>query len=153
MSKKLYETLEALRAKCEEYFKTHELVAPRSFRIYIGLSKQTLSNYKKTNPEYFNLIKTYEDRILATVEELAIYGASHPILKKHSTSKTYNKDGELVKEEVKFNQVGAIFTLRAYDKDQYIPEQLIEQEERKEPIVIEMTNTSTNRVQLKTKEE
>lgn len=151
MSNKLFNTIEDLRNKCEDYFKETELVAPRSFRVYIGLNKTTLSKWRKTQPEYFNLIKTYEDRILATVEELSIYGAAHPLLREHATVKTY-KDGELIKEEVKFNQVGSIFILRAYDRDLYVPEHHIEEKEMREPIVIEMTNTSKNRIQLEEKE-
>lgn len=147
MSRKLYEDINALDKKCQEYFKLNKLVAPRSFRIYIGVSKQTLINWKNTQSDYFYLVKSYEDMILAKVEELAIYGASHPLLKDNATSKTY-KNGELIKEEVKFNQVGSIFILRAYDKDLYVPEQQIDEKETKEPIVIEMTNTSKNTIAL-----
>ncbi len=146
--KKKYETIEALRAKCDEYMNNTKLWAPRAFRVYIGISKQTLHNYKKQQEDYFYLIKSYEDKILAFIEELAIFGALHPKLKGTYTKTTTRKDTTV--KEVKFNQVGAIFTLRAYDKDQYAPElSTINHElETKEPIVIEMNNTSKNKLKM-----
>lgn len=95
-----YNSIEELKAKADLYFNKHTLVSPREFRLWLGVSKHLLSTWKKTKPDYFNLIKTYEDYILAKVEAYAIYGALHPDIRKTKASAiNYDKDGNVVKEE------------------------------------------------------
>lgn len=166
MPKILYANVKELQAKINQYYKETDLVAPRSFRVYLGVSKQTLSNWKKNNTKFFDLIKEHEDKILAKIEEYAIYGQAHPDIKKNLVvvgeyesfyADKYNKDGKLIakggikvrKVEVhvtgKFNQVGAIMTLRAYDKDQYAPELRNANDlklEKQEQYVINTDNTA-----------
>lgn len=99
----------------EAYLKEEKWPAPREYRTMIlGISKHLLSTWKKTQPDLFNLIKSYEDKILAFIEKQALYGSG--------------KDA-----------VGKIFVLRAYDREHYIPEismrqEVIEDNEVKAPI-------------------
>lgn len=157
--RKLYETLDDLREKCEEYFKQTELVAPRSFRIHLGLGKDLLSKWRTMQPDYFNLVKEYEDKILAKVEEYVIYGETHPVIRNQLlVIETYQKfekgqvvgQSETPKMAGKFNQVGALFTLRSYDKDLYMPEmtQAMKDVEKKEPIVVQFQNTSGHKLDV-----
>lgn len=143
--KPLFKDLNDLNTRAKQYFDNNTIYAPRSFRIFLGVSKYTLSHWKKSQPDYYNLIKSYEDLILAKVEEYAIYGSAHPDLRKHAMSTTYNADGEIIKEEVKFNQVGAIFILRAYDKEQYVPEiaAQLTQDNVQQAKLIEFVNQNT----------
>ncbi len=76
--KKKYESIKDLQEKIDEYFNSTKLVAPTAFRVYLGISKHLLATWKKTNEPYFNLIKTHEEKILAKIEEYAIYGMAHP---------------------------------------------------------------------------
>lgn len=151
----LYKDINDLKNKCEEYLNNNELWAPRSFRIYLGLEKSTLSKWKINNQEYFNLVKTYEDKILAKVEEYVLYGEAHPtIRKKLLVQEVYEKfeKGQVVgrtetpKMAGKFNQVGALFTLRAYDRELYIPDKAQEVVEEQEQIYIEIGNKGTNKL-------
>lgn len=152
MSKKLYATLKALDNKCKDYINSTDLWTPREFRIYIGVSKHLLSTWKNTNQEYFNLIKMYEDMILARVEQFAIYGQAHPVIQKQlikeSTETTYYKDGTIKSERKiwvqvgKFNANGSIFTLKAYDKDLYNQLPTPEQQEQAEAMQITWADQS-----------
>lgn len=139
--RKLYESKQALQDKCEEYFNKTNLVAPRSFRVYIGVSKHMLSTWKKTNPEYFNLIKSYEEKILAFVEEIAIYGAVHPTINSIPTKTTDTMS------ETKFNQIGAMFILKAYDNELYNKAPAADQiEDKAAPIKIDFNNNSQHKL-------
>lgn len=153
----LYKDINDLKNKCEEYLNNNELWAPRSFRIYLGLEKSTLSKWKINKQEYFNLVKEYEDKILARVEEYAIYGEAHPDIKKAMvvvnkqvkySSKTGNMTSETYETKLlgKYNTVGALFTLRAYDRELYITEKPQEVVEDKEQIYIEIGNKGTNKL-------
>lgn len=130
MSKALFKDEQELKAAIKNYMTNNDFHSPRHLRTSIGVSKHILSTWKKTKPEFFNLIKQAQDVILAELELLLIKNA-------------YTKS-----KEHKFNPVGIIFTMRAYDKETYIPEARQEEIEQKDPIVIETTNTSTNKVLL-----
>lgn len=122
--KKKYENIDELIKAANAYITTNTIVAVRSFRISLGVSKHLLSTWKRSEPDYFNLIKTYEDAILAKIEEYAIYGALHPDLQALNVKTTHYRDGSSTTEPLpfKFNNIGAMFALKAYDRDRYIPE-------------------------------
>lgn len=133
--RKLYETPEALEDKITEFLAEHRIidssgelikdcnvVSPRYFRIYIGVSKHMLSTWKRTQPEYFNLIKKYEDILLGLLE---------------------NKIIKASLEKEKRNVVGAMFVLKAYDNDLYNqPAPQLTVEETKAPMIVDTTNKS-----------
>jgi hypothetical protein len=96
----LYNSPAELNAKIEAYFKANQELTPRSFRIYLGLSKQMINKYKKEQPAMYELVHNAEDFILAQLEQKLIY---NPDLSKSQ-------------------RTGIIFILRAYDRFQYIPE-------------------------------
>lgn len=154
----IYKDINELRTKCDNYMKSTKLVAPRAFRIYIGVSKQLLSIWKNNNKDYFDLIKEYEDKILSKVEEYAIYGEAHPDIKREmiivNKKVKYNKQGGVSSEEYeqklagKFNQVSAFLILKAYDRDQYIPETAQLEVENKDPIIIGSDNNSGHKLEI-----
>lgn len=136
--KPLFANVTELKERADAYFEHNQLVAPKAFRVWLGISKYNLSSWKKSNPEYFNLIKTYEQIILARVEEFAIYGNAHPIIREYNIIETHNDKGELIETKTaKWNNVGSMFILRAYEKEQYVPE-----------IAAQMTKENTQEAKL-----
>lgn len=119
--------IKELQGRIDNFFKENkptftEPISPRWFRIYIGVSKQTLSNWKKssTKQNMFDLIKTYEDALLAVIEQATL-----------KLSKV-NKDHRV-------NLLGLFNILRAYDTEQYVPEFRKQEEEiEQEKLVINM---------------
>lgn len=109
-------------------------VSPRLFRISLGVSKQTLSNWKynESKREWFDLIKTHEDLLLAFIEQRTL-------------------DLSCVSKDEKINIIGLLNTLRSYDSEQYIPEMRkdLEENTHKEPIVINAINSSANKIMNK----
>lgn len=164
MSKPLYDSIDKLKKRCDSYMKSTKLWSPKEFRVYIGVSKHLLSTWGSSNKEYFNLIKEYERKILARVEAFAIYGQAHPIIKENLVvavpyksyyADKYDNKGNLIakgsvkveKVEVhvtgKFNNIGAMFILKAYENELYNqPTPQLAIEERRDPIVIDPTNKS-----------
>ena len=138
MSKKLYENIEQLDNKIKEYFKINKINklakipprSPRHFRVYLGVSKHLLSQWRSQQPKYYNLIKIHEDQILADIEYWLLVNS-------YTESK-----------EHKFNPVPLIFILRAYDKEQYIPEAQMEhtQDTPTQHIKINPINNSNNKL-------
>lgn len=121
-----------LKNRIEEFFEENKpsnnnVISPRLFRIYIGVSKQTLSNWKTNikRKEWFDLIKTCEDVLLGFIEQRTL-------------------DLSLTDKDTRVNILGLFNTLRAYDSEQYIPEQklLTNKEEHQAPIIITPVNTS-----------
>ncbi len=98
--KSKYETIDKLNTKIEQYFRDEINWTPAMYRIYLGLSRSLLSYYKNNKAEYYNVIIWGESQILAHLEQQAIY----------------NKD------LTKTQGTSIIFTLRAYNSEQYVPE-------------------------------
>lgn len=98
------------------------------FRVYLSLRQDTLSKWKDSHPEYFILVKESEDKILGIIEGLVLWGSSHPAL-----------------ADSKFNAVGGIFILKAYDKELYVPE-MDEGFNNKEKIILEIKNYGQNQL-------
>ena len=69
-------TYEELVKNIEVFITTYndKVISPRYFRVAIGVSKATLSNWKSipTRQKWFDLIKTYEDLLLANIEQETI---------------------------------------------------------------------------------
>lgn len=125
MPKKLYENKESLEKAINNYLTTEKNPTPRHLRVSIGLigpsGKSLLAQWKKTQPEYYNLIKTAEDIILAHLERAFTYGGRE-----------------------KFN---ISYTLRAYDRVQYDPTpQMLELDTQlKTPVQIVMPKSLPNK--------
>lgn len=117
----LYST-DKLKELIKTYLENEKEPTPRHFRaIGLKLSKQDVSNLKTRNKEQWDLIKSAEDLILAQLEKKFTYGGKE----------YYN----------------CWLTLRAYDKEQYIPELTNNQQEQTQ-IVIDSANTSGKRIQI-----
>lgn len=133
--RKLYETVEELEQTIKKFLIQQDIItghgeinyntipiSPRLFRVSLGVSKQTLSVWRNTQPKYFDLMKRYEDLLLGLLE--------HQIVK-----------ASLEKE--KRNVVGAMFVLKAYDNDLYNqPTPQLTVEETKAPMIVDTTNKS-----------
>ena len=100
MPKILYKRQAELTKKINRYFNEEQHWTPRMFRLYLGVSKQTLQNWKKSKPEYYEKVMEGQDRILAVMEQRMLY--SQDMTRGQSTSH--------------------MFIMRAYDKELYVPE-------------------------------
>ena len=127
-------TYEELEKNIEDFFNDYKphidnVVSPRLFRISIGVSKATLSYWKtsENRRKWFDLIKTYEDLLLAFIEQRTI---------------------DLAESSMRVNIVGLLNTLRAYDTQQYAPEHrpIKTNEDRQNPILIKFDNNSKHKL-------
>lgn len=127
-------TYEELEKNIEDFFNDYKphidnVVSPRLFRISIGVSKATLSYWKtsENRRKWFDLIKTYEDLLLAFIEQRTI---------------------DLAESSERVNIVGLLNTLRAYDTELYAPEYRINKtdEEAHTPIKISFNNESKHKL-------
>lgn len=133
--RKLYETVEELEQTIKNFLIQQDIItkygeinyntipiSPRLFRVSLGVSKYMLSTWKRTQPEYFNLIKRYEDLLLGLLENTIVR--------------------ESIEGEKK-NLVPAMFVLKAYDNDLYNqPAPQLTVEETKAPMIVDTTNKS-----------
>lgn len=105
----------------------NKLLTPRMFRIELGMTKQDISNLKTRKPAQWDHIKKIEDMLLAKIEI-------------HMLNNLEEKE----------SAVPYIFILRAYDKEQYLPELMIKKDivENNPPIVIEAKNTSNIELEI-----
>ena len=118
--KKLFKDIKELQTKCQKAYdnltnKGTKAISPRYFRTSIGVSKHLLYIWSNKNQPYFHLIKRYEDKLLALLENLII---------------------DKVKAKAKVNVTGLIFILKAYDRERYIPEMSMNEETTTRPIIM-----------------
>lgn len=131
--KLLFASTDLLQQKCKKvYDDLHKQfkdkpISPRYFRIQLGISKEVLNHWKNSQPEYFHLIKTWEDILLGELEQFML---------KSSYTKSQNH---------KFNPVSCMLILKAYDREQYAIELFQPQESNVEPITITMESSNAKK--------
>lgn len=132
--KPLPKTYEELEQNIDDFFEKYHpdsdnVISPRYFRISIGVSKATLSYWKSSNNrrKWFDLIKTYEDVLLAYIEQRTM---------------------DLAESNDRVNLIGLLNTLRAYDTQQYAPEHrpIKTNQDKQEPILINFNNNSQHKL-------
>ena len=90
------------------------LISPRVFRIWLGVSIQRFQKWRTSNPEYVKQIQDWVDILLGNVEQDLL---------------------NTTKDTTKKNINGAIFILRTYDQQTYVPE--LNEYHNLPPVVIE----------------